>query len=75
MFSSLLFLAAYPASPGSDAAALKALVDRARETGSDALVVMHQGRLVVDETFGKPGGRIEAMSATKSVVSTSWPFG
>ncbi len=51
-----------------DEAALERLVARAKETNSDALVVIENGRVVVDETFGKSARRIEAMSVTKSVV-------
>jgi CubicO group peptidase (beta-lactamase class C family) len=63
------FSAADPAASGIDAAALERLRKRAEETDSDAVVVIKDGRLVVDWTFGKPETQIEAMSATKSVVS------
>jgi CubicO group peptidase (beta-lactamase class C family) len=58
-----------PAAVGIDTAALERLRKRAEETDSDALVVIKDGKLVVEWTFGKPEGPIEAMSATKSVVS------
>jgi CubicO group peptidase (beta-lactamase class C family) len=54
---------------GIDAAVLERLVKRAEETHSDALVILKDGKLVGDWRFGKPAGTIEAMSATKSVVS------
>jgi CubicO group peptidase (beta-lactamase class C family) len=54
---------------GIDPAALDRLVKRAEETHSDALVVLQDGKLVGDWRFGKTAGPIEAMSATKSVVS------
>lgn len=54
---------------GIDPAALDRLVKRAEETHSDALVVLKDGKLVGDWRFGKTAGPIEAMSATKSIVS------
>jgi len=54
---------------GLDAGALDSLVRRAGETNTDALVILHDGRLVGDWRFGKPSRPIEAMSATKSVVN------
>jgi CubicO group peptidase (beta-lactamase class C family) len=68
------FEPADPALSPIDPVALERLLERTRETRSDALVVVHDGRLVVD--YRSPGifermssGRIEAMSATKSVLS------
>lgn len=57
------------ADAGLDQAALAALVARAEESGSDALVVLADGKLVGEWTFGSEPGPIEAMSATKSIVS------
>lgn len=54
---------------GLDTGALDRLVRRAGETNTDALVILHDGRLVGDWRFGKPARPIEAMSATKSVVN------
>lgn len=54
---------------GIDSAALERLVKRAEETHSDALVILKDGKLVGDWRFGKPARTIEAMSATKSIVS------
>ncbi len=49
--------------------ALAKLIADAKSAESDALVVMHEGKIIVEEYFGHPKGPIEAMSATKSVVS------
>lgn len=46
-----------------------ALVDAARQTQSSALVVMHRGKILVEDHFGEPVEPIEAMSVTKSVVN------
>jgi CubicO group peptidase (beta-lactamase class C family) len=48
---------------------LAALLKRAEETNSDALVVMHQGELLGAWRFGKSNRAIETMSVTKSIVS------
>lgn len=58
-----------PRAAGIDAAALDRMLRRAGETNTDALVVLHDGKVVGDWRFGKPAQPIEAMSATKSVVS------
>ncbi|HVY46126.1 MAG TPA: serine hydrolase domain-containing protein, partial [Minicystis sp.] len=57
------------AAAGLDPAALDALRRRASVTHSDALVVMRDGKVVVDERFGHPDGRIETMSVTKTIVA------
>lgn len=44
-------------------------LERAEQSHSDALVIMKDGKLVGEWYFGRPPGRIEAMSATKSIVS------
>ena len=54
---------------GLDPTAVARLVQRAKAAESDALVVVVDGRLVVEEYFGRPRGPIEAMSATKSIVA------
>jgi CubicO group peptidase (beta-lactamase class C family) len=54
---------------GIDPAALGRLKARAEKARSDAVVVVKDGKLVADWTFGKPAGPIEAMSATKSIVN------
>ena len=53
----------------STSQALERLKARAEAEGSDAVVVVKDGRLIADWDFGKKRGPIEAMSATKSVVS------
>jgi CubicO group peptidase (beta-lactamase class C family) len=54
---------------GIDPTALNALVKRAGELDTDALVVMKDGKVVLEKWFdGKPR-KIEAMSVTKSVVA------
>ena len=58
-----------PSLRGLDRAALAALLARARESGSDAVVIYKDGQLAGQWYFGRPQGPIEAMSATKSIVS------
>lgn len=56
--------------PGEiDSEKLNALVRRAEAAGSDALIVMQDGKVVAESYFGKPKRAIELMSATKSIVS------
>jgi len=50
-------------------AALDALVTRAGELDTDALVVMKDGRVVVEKWYRGAPHRIESMSVTKSVVA------
>ncbi|HEY9404324.1 MAG TPA: serine hydrolase [Pyrinomonadaceae bacterium] len=49
--------------------ALENLIRRAGETHSDALVVLKNGRPVGEWYFGREKGKIQLMSATKSVVN------
>src|SRR3954453_22493715 len=51
-----------------DPHALARLEQRAKQSGSDAVVIYQDGKLVAEWYFGKPQGPIEAMSATKSIV-------
>jgi CubicO group peptidase (beta-lactamase class C family) len=60
-----------PTSEGIDPAALASLLDRAQKTSSDVVVIIKNGKLVGEWHFGTPEGTIEAMSATKSVVSVA----
>jgi CubicO group peptidase (beta-lactamase class C family) len=53
---------------GLDTTALRNLVEQARVTNSSSLVILKNGKLVF-EWYGHPRERIEAMSATKSIVS------
>ena len=54
---------------GINAPALDRLKTRAEKSGSDAVVVIKDGKLVANWNFGTPAGPIEAMSATKSIVN------
>jgi CubicO group peptidase (beta-lactamase class C family) len=58
-----------PAKLGINADALENLRKRAEETSSAAVVIIKDGQLVADWDFGQQRGPIEAMSATKSIVS------
>ncbi len=58
-----------PEGAGLDADALDRLVKRCEETGSDALVVVVDGRVVLDRFSGNGRRLIEEMSVTKSVVA------
>jgi CubicO group peptidase (beta-lactamase class C family) len=42
---------------------------RAKESGSDAVVIIRDGRLVADWDFGRERGPIEAKFVTKSIVN------
>lgn len=57
-----------PKDAGLDAVALDDLVREAERTKSDSLLVIVDGKVVVERYFGKPRAPIETMSATKSVV-------
>jgi CubicO group peptidase (beta-lactamase class C family) len=54
---------------GVDVDMLGAIVEEAARTRSDSLLVIKDGQVIAERTFGKPPGPIETMSATKSVVS------
>jgi len=54
---------------GLDEGLLAALIEEAEETESDALIVIKDGRTVVERYFGREVGAIETMSVTKSIVS------
>jgi CubicO group peptidase (beta-lactamase class C family) len=58
-----------PAKLGFSGDALEKLRKRSEESKSDAVVIVKDGRLVADWDFGQQRGPIEAMSATKSIVS------
>jgi CubicO group peptidase (beta-lactamase class C family) len=57
---------------GLNAGALDRLLERAHQSQSDALIILKDGRKVGEWYFDKPPGPIEAMSATKSVVSLAF---
>ena len=63
------FPTALPAAVGIDPAALERLKIRAGRANSDAVLIVKDGKIIADWTFGKSAGPIEAMSATKSVVN------
>jgi CubicO group peptidase (beta-lactamase class C family) len=54
---------------GFDRAPLDHLLTRSEETATDALIVVADGRVVVEKRFGRPPKRIETRSVTKSVVA------
>ena len=51
---------------------LAEILDRAKETDSDAVVIWKDGKLAHEAYFEKERGRIESMSATKSVVALAF---
>lgn len=57
---------------GVNPAALERLLERARKTESDALIIVKDGKAVGEWYFDKPPGPIEAMSATKSIVGLAF---
>lgn len=57
-----------PEAEGVDPKALERLLEEAKATHSSAVVILKNGKLIGEWTFGKPATRIEAMSVTKSVV-------
>jgi CubicO group peptidase (beta-lactamase class C family) len=58
-----------PEAAGLNPDALRKLVDGARASDAAGLVVLKDGRVVVEERFGWKDGPIPASSVTKSVVS------
>jgi CubicO group peptidase (beta-lactamase class C family) len=60
---------ALPEEVGLDAARVQALIDEAAKSGSSSLLLVKDGRVVVERYFGQPHGAIETMSVTKSIVS------
>lgn len=58
-----------PAAEGIDAEALRRLVERAEKTHSSALVVLRNGKMVGNWSFGSISAPTETMSATKAVTS------
>jgi CubicO group peptidase (beta-lactamase class C family) len=60
---------ATPADAGLDAQVVDALLREAEATGSDALLVVVDGRTVIERYFGEARAPIETMSVTKSVVA------
>jgi CubicO group peptidase (beta-lactamase class C family) len=62
-------IASAAAAHGIDAGKLQRLVDRARATKSDAMILVRDGATIGTWRFDRPAGPIEAMSATKSIVA------
>ncbi|MFP2906276.1 serine hydrolase domain-containing protein [Pyxidicoccus sp. 3LFB2] len=60
--------AASPEAEGIDPAALARLLEDAKASQSSCVVILKNGKLVGEWSFGKAPTRIEAMSVTKSVV-------
>lgn len=58
-----------PAAAGVDPVALGRLIDDARASAAAGLVVVKDGRVVVEEYFGQQDAPINASSVTKSVAS------
>jgi CubicO group peptidase (beta-lactamase class C family) len=58
-----------PAATDIRSAEFDALMRRAGEAHSDAVVIMKDGQIVAEEYFGRDRGPIELMSCTKSIVS------
>ncbi|MEM7200435.1 MAG: hypothetical protein AAF628_09240 [Planctomycetota bacterium] len=61
-----------PAAATLDSKAVAALIEQARHTKSDALLVLQDGATVVDERFRGEDEPIEAMSVTKSIVALAF---
>jgi len=51
-----------------DPVVLASLIADADATGSDSLLILRDGKTIVERHFGKPRGPIETMSVTKSIV-------
>lgn len=59
---------------GVDPDAVDALIRDAAITDSDALIVLVDGRVIVERTFGRSTEPIELMSATKTIVAMAVAF-
>ena len=51
---------------------LETIIKRGAQTNSDAIVIWKDGELVYENYFGRKRGKIESMSATKSVVALAF---
>lgn len=58
-----------PEEAGFDRQALERIVSSAKASQSSSLLVLKDGKLVVEHYFGQPRRPIETMSVTKSIVS------
>ena len=52
-----------------DSAKLARLVERGRETNSDAVIVIQNGKVLAEEYYGKPKGAVYIASAGKSLTA------
>ncbi len=69
IYAAVLAVTTGPVLAGSDSAALKSLVDGAKTSHSDTLLVIHDDKVLVDyRRPGAPYRPIEMMSSTKSLV-------
>lgn len=55
--------------PGVDPAKLARLTERGRETNSDAVIVIQNGKVVAEEYYGKPKGAVYIASGGKSLTA------
>jgi len=52
-----------------DPAKLARLLERGKETNSDAVIVIHNGKVLAEEYYGKPEGAVYIASAGKSLTA------
>lgn len=65
----ILTTAGFAQTLGVDRAKLLRLIERGRETHSDGLVVIQDGKILAEEYFGKPKGAVYLASAGKSLLA------
>lgn len=63
------FETAQPQTVGIDPVALDAVLEGARQQHSDAVVIVKNGKLVIDESFGADATPMFAMSASKAITA------
>lgn len=63
------FITSYSQLPQVDSVKLKHLVERGRETHSDGVIVIQNGKILAEEYYGKPKGVIYLASAGKSLTA------
>ncbi|HEX8638095.1 MAG TPA: serine hydrolase domain-containing protein [Pyrinomonadaceae bacterium] len=68
LFFLLLIISAIDAAPQTSAK-LAHLVERGRETNSDAVIVIQDGKVLAEEYYGKPKGAVYVASAGKSLTA------
>jgi CubicO group peptidase (beta-lactamase class C family) len=57
-----------PLATGLDASALQKFLEQAEDTHSDQVIVLRDGKIVVEKDFTEARGLVETMSVTKSIV-------